>query len=88
MPRHTRQMIEQLLPEAETLVADGAARIRAQESRVTELERKGRRTDQSKKLLAIMKQTQELQISHVQLLRRELAGSDDRGLPNRPLPHA
>jgi len=68
-------MLEQMLPQAESLVARGAERIQAQEARVAALEHKGIPTDQSKHLLTIMKQTQELQIEHVMLLRRELAGS-------------
>lgn len=75
MPAHNRAILEQMLPKAESLVARGAERVRAQEARVTCLEHKGAIADQSKKLLAIMKQTQELQIEHVALLRRELVGS-------------
>jgi len=75
MPPHSRAMLERMLPEAEGLVARGAERIQAQEARVAALEDKGTATDQSKKLLAVMKQTQELQIEHVMLLRRELAVS-------------
>jgi hypothetical protein len=73
MPPHNRAMLERMLPEAETSVAEGAARIRLQEARVAALQDKGALADQSKKLLVIMKQTQELQIEHVTLLRRELA---------------
>jgi hypothetical protein len=69
-------MLEQMLPAAESLVARGAERIRAQEERVAAFERYGAVADQSKQLLAIMKQTQELQIHHVILLKRELAGFD------------
>jgi hypothetical protein len=75
MPPHSREMLEQMVPQAESQVARGAERIQAQEERVAALEHKGVPTDQSKKLLAIMKQTQELQIEHVMLLRRELANS-------------
>jgi hypothetical protein len=65
-----------MLPEAQSLVARGAERIRAQEARVAALERNAALADQSKQLLAIMKQTHELQIHHVTLLRQDLAGSD------------
>jgi hypothetical protein len=43
---------------------------------VAALEHKGLLADQSKKLLVILRQTQELQIDHVELLKRELANSD------------
>lgn len=80
MPPHSQRMLEQMLPEAEDFVARGAERIRAQEIRVASLAGTGALAIQSEKLLAIMMQTQELQIQHVALLRRELeaelAGSD------------
>jgi len=44
-----------------------------QEARVAALEHNGARADQAKRLLATMKQTQELQINHVMLLERKLA---------------
>jgi hypothetical protein len=72
MPAHSRAVLEQMLPAAENRVARGAERIRAQEARVAALERRGL-ADQSKTLLAIMKQTQALQMEHVELLKRELA---------------
>jgi hypothetical protein len=75
MSPHSRGMLEQMLPQAESMVARGAERIQAQEARVATLKNKGALVDQSKKLLAIMKQTQELQIQHVKLLRQELAVS-------------
>jgi hypothetical protein len=68
-------MLEQMLPQAESMVARGAEHIQAQEARVAALEHKGALMEESKKLLAIMKQTQELQIQHVKLLRQELAVS-------------
>jgi hypothetical protein len=67
-------MLEQMLPAAENHVARGAERIRAQEARVAAWERKGL-ADQSKTLLDLMKQTQVLQMDHVELLKRELAES-------------
>lgn len=75
MAVHSRAILEKMLPKAQNLVAEGAQRIRAQEARVAVLEQKGAIGEQSKKLLAIMKQTQELQIGHVALLKRELASS-------------
>lgn len=69
-------MLEQMLPAAENHVAQGAVRIRAQEARVAALRNKGQTADQSKKLLAVMKQTQALQTEHVDLLKRELAAPD------------
>lgn len=74
MPRHSRKALERMLPVAESHVAQGAERIRAQESRLAALEQKGARTEEAEQLLAIMKQTQVLQVEHVVLLRRELAG--------------
>jgi len=47
-----------------------------QEVRVAELERKGRITPESKKLLKIMRETLALQISHVKLLEREIKTDD------------
>jgi hypothetical protein len=76
MTPHSREMLEKMLPEAEYLVDQGAERIRAQEARVATLGHKGWLADQSKKLLDLMKETQELQIEHVALLKRELAASD------------
>lgn len=76
MPVHSRAILEQMAPKAERHVARGAERIRAQEARVACLQHKGTVGDQSEKLLAIMKQTQELQIEHVALLKRELAACD------------
>jgi hypothetical protein len=73
MQIHSRAMLEEMVPKAESLVAKGAERIRAQEARVAGLKYKGAVGDQSKNLLAIMEQTQELQIEHVALLKRELA---------------
>jgi hypothetical protein len=75
MPAHSRAVLEQMLPAAQNHVARGAERIRAQEARVAALERKGL-ADQAKKLLAVLKQTQALQMEHVELLKRELAAPD------------
>jgi hypothetical protein len=69
-------MLEGLLPEAEAYAARGAELVRAQEARVATLEGKGQLADQSKKLLAILRETQELHISHVELLKSELATAD------------
>jgi hypothetical protein len=76
MQAHSRALLEQMLPQAESFVARGAERIRAQQVRVTALRQKEPLAEVSKKLLALMQQTQELQILHVRLLRRELANFD------------
>lgn len=73
---HTRAMLLQMLPDAERLVARGAERLRAQEARVVALKNKGLLEEHSRKLLQIMKQTQELQVEHVELLKRELAATE------------
>ena len=70
---HTRAMLEELLPDAELRVVRAAEHLRAQEARVVALKGKGQLAEDSRKLLEIMKQTQELQMEHVELLRRELA---------------
>jgi hypothetical protein len=54
-------------------VADGERRLAAQEARVADLERSGRDSPESKRLLEIMKETMTLQISHLKLLEREVA---------------
>jgi hypothetical protein len=72
MHPHTRTIIDQMLPRAKGLAADGEERVRVQEARVAELERKGRIAPESKKLLKIMRETLALQISHVRLLEREI----------------
>ena len=76
MPSHTRAMLQQMLPVAERHVATGAERLRAQEARVAALKNKGPLAEDSRKLLEIMKQTQEHQKDHVELLKRELAATD------------
>jgi hypothetical protein len=63
MPAHSRAVLEQMLPAAQNRVARGAERIRAQEGRVAALERKGL-GDQAKRLLAVFKETQALQMEH------------------------
>ena len=72
-----------MLAHAKDLVAEGEARLVAQEARVAELEwmgkGNGREGRESWKLLRIMRNTQNLQIGHVRLLERELGevgGSD------------
>jgi hypothetical protein len=44
---------------------------------VANLERKGRDLPQSKKLLTIMRETMALQISHLNLLQREVRSDQD-----------
>jgi hypothetical protein len=70
---HKRLIVEDLLPQAKTYVAEGEQRLAAQEARVTTLERQGRDAPQSKKLLKLMRETMELQRAHVRLLQREIA---------------
>lgn len=74
MQPHSQQTLERMLPEAEKAVARGEELIRTQEARIACFRDQGALAAQSKKLLGIMKQTQELQIQHVALLRRELEG--------------
>jgi hypothetical protein len=61
-----------MLPEAEGFVAMGAELIRQQEARVAALQHRGEIAKHSEKLLALMRDSQHLQINHVALLRREL----------------
>jgi hypothetical protein len=75
---HAKFVREDLLPRAEKFVAEGEQRVAAQEARVADLERKGRDAPQSKKLLAIMRETMALQISHLELLQRELREEEVR----------
>jgi len=72
MHPHTHAIIEDYLPRAKRLVVDGEQRVRKQEARVAELERKGWAAPESRKLLKIMQETQALQVSHVRLLEREI----------------
>jgi len=70
---HTSAMLQLMLLRAESLVDRGAERLRAQEARVAALEGQGLPTQDSRKLLRIMKQTQTLQAEHVELLKEDLA---------------
>jgi hypothetical protein len=70
-------MIKEMLAQAKGFVAEGEARLLAQETRVAKLEGKDREGRESRKLLNIMRDTQNLQIGHVRLLERELAANDD-----------
>jgi hypothetical protein len=76
MHPHTRAIIDEMLPRAKAFVAAGEERVRAQETRVAELERKGGAGHESRKLLKIMRETQALQMSHVRLLEREIMADD------------
>lgn len=69
---HTKLIIDELLPRAKGLVADGERRLAAQEARVADLQRQGRHAPQSKKLLAMMRETMTLQIGYVELLEWEI----------------
>jgi hypothetical protein len=73
---HTRAMLQQMLPDAEMRVVRGAEHLRAQEARVAALNGKGQLAENSRKLLEIMRQTQVLQMEHVELLKRELAAAE------------
>jgi hypothetical protein len=79
--RARRGILKRMLAHAKDLVAEGEARLVAQEARVAELECKGKGKDregrESWKLLRIMRDTQNLQIGHVRLLERELGGGGD-----------
>jgi hypothetical protein len=61
-------IIDELLPRAKTFVAEGEQRLAALEARVADLQRKGHDALQSKKLLAVMRETMSLQINHVELM--------------------
>jgi hypothetical protein len=70
-------MIKEMLAHAKGLVAEGEARLLAQETRVAKLEGKDREGRESRKLLKIMRDTQNLQVGHVRLLEREIAADAD-----------
>jgi len=74
---HPPAILKRMLAHAKDLVAEGEARLVAQEARVAELEWKGKDREgrESWKLLRIMRDTQNLQIGHVRLLERELGGA-------------
>jgi acyl-CoA thioesterase len=72
MARHNRATLEWMLPRAESLAAKGAELVRAQEARVAALQHKGANAEHSKALLALMRDSQHLQTSHVAHLRQEL----------------
>ena len=79
---HPPETLKRLLSRAKDHIAEGEARLVAQETRVVELDLKGkangREGRESSKLLRIMRETQNLQIGHVRLLERELeAGGSD-----------
>jgi hypothetical protein len=69
---HTKLIVRELLPRAKNFVAESEGRLAAQEARVADLQRKGLDAPQSRKLLAVMRETMALQISHVKLLEREV----------------
>src|SRR5262249_51951618 len=77
MRPHTAAMIKEMLAQAKGFVAEGEARLLTQETRVAKLEGKDREGRESRKLLKIMRDTQNLQVGHVRLLERELAAADD-----------
>jgi hypothetical protein len=73
MAAHNRAMLEWMLPQAESFAARGAELVREQEARVVALQHNKAMAEQSKTLLALMRDTQELHVNHVTLLRRELS---------------
>jgi hypothetical protein len=75
-PAHDYETLQQMLSKAKCFVARGAERVQEQKARAVSLKRQGLAAEQSKKLLEIMTQTQELQVSHVELLERELGDAD------------
>lgn len=76
-----------MLSAAEASVAEGERRLEAQRERVAALEKAGRATEQSRRLLKIMEQTHTLQIGHVAMLKRDLNQPDYAvPLPYRPPP--
>ena len=90
MTSRTRRLVERMLSDAEASVAEGERRLEAQRVRVAALEKAGRPTEQSQRLLKIMEQTQGLQLSHIAMLKRDLA-RPDYAIPlpyQAPPPHA
>ena len=69
---HTKLIVREQLPRARDFAAEGKRRLAAREARVADLQRKGHDAQQSRKLLAIMRETTALQISHVKLLEWEV----------------
>ena len=61
----TRAFLEQKIARAESLVAQGETRLAAQRAR-------RRSTEQSKRLLGAMEDTQLLLLDHLKVLKREL----------------
>jgi hypothetical protein len=76
MVAHTRTQLEEMVFRAQTLVAEGQERIVAQQARVAALNQNSGPAHESKQFLETMEVTQSLQISHVNLLRRELHEMD------------
>lgn len=78
---HDREELEHLLPTAERFVVQGEELVTQQEARVAALRDAMGEGDflaqrifaNSKRLLATMRQTQQLQVDHVRMLRQELS---------------
>ena len=85
IPLHPSETLKRLLSRAKDHIAEGEARLVAQEARVAELELKGkangREGRESSKLLKVMRDTQTLQVGHVRLLERELGEAGDPDPP-------
>jgi hypothetical protein len=77
-------MIKEMLAHAKDLVAEGEVRLIAQENRVAKLEGRNREGRESRKLLRIMRDTQNLQIDHVRLLESELGAAGDPDTVKKP----
>jgi hypothetical protein len=73
MIRHSRNQLLQLLRNANAFVANGERHLDLQEARIAKQERDGRQTRESAKLFRNMRETQSLMVSHVRLLRSEIA---------------
>ncbi|MGB8627781.1 MAG: hypothetical protein WCD69_00095 [Xanthobacteraceae bacterium] len=77
---HIDLVIQELLPQARTFVAEGQRRLAAQEAIVDGLEAAGRNKPESKKLLANLRQSMALQIGHMKLLEREIRAAGRKPL--------
>jgi hypothetical protein len=72
MAAHSRATLEWMLPEAEIYAARGAELVREQEARVAALQHSEAFAEHSKTLLALMRDSHELHLNHIALLRLEL----------------
>lgn len=72
----THTLMDDMLSRGEAAVADGERRLEMQRARVAALEKAGRATDQSLRLLKNMEQSQLLQTAYVARLKRDLSLPD------------